>query len=284
MNASFHPRRFFFGLFCYTCVHWVAGRWLRALVWDALFLGYLAFVFQLPIWILFALQLAQAIDAAFLDPVDDRNDLRFAVGGLIAVTALGAFLATLRTTWVEAFKIPSGSSIPTLLVGDHIFADKSMKHPKRGDTTVFIYPKEPDKDFVKRVVAVGGDTIEIRDDQLVLNGKPVPRVHVDAPCSYDDYSEDGQRWEKRECDAWDETLDGHTYRVIFDRNREPRSFRAVTVPPDSYYVLGDNRDNSHDSRYWGFVPQPLIKGVARKIWWSYGPNGMRWSRIDQRVR
>ena len=284
MLRSSRVARFFFALLCYSGVHWSAGRWQRALVWDALFFGYIALIFHLPMWLFFAIIVAQSIDATLLDPADDNTEPHFAIVGLIALTALGTTAGLLRASWVEAFKIPSGSSIPTLLVGDHVFVDKTMKHPRRGDTTVFIYPKERDKDFVKRVVAVGGDTIEIRDNQLVLNGQPVPRKHVDAPCEYEDYDEYGARWERRACDAWDETLDGRTYRVIQDRNGGEHSFRAVTVPPDSYYVLGDNRDNSHDSRYWGFVPQELIKGVARKIWWSYGHDGVRWSRIDLSVR
>jgi signal peptidase I len=283
MIRSSRVGRFFFALFCYSGVHWATGRWQRALIWDALFLGYIALVFHLPMWVVLVLDIAQAIDATLLDPADDRTEPRYAIAGLIALTALGATAGILRASWVEAFKIPAGSSVPTLLVGDHMFADKTMKHPRRGDTTVFIDPKERHKAFVKRVVAVGGDTIEMRDNQLVLNGQPVPRKHVDEPCQYDDKVEDG-RWETRTCDAFDETLDGRTYRIIQDRNGEPRSYPAVTVPPDSYYVLGDNRDNSHDSRFWGFVPQELIKGVARKIWWSSGPGGVRWSRIDQAVR
>jgi signal peptidase I len=134
------------------------------------------------------------------------------------------------------------------------------------------------------VVAVGGDTIEVRDNQLILNGQPVPRVHVDEPCEYQDYMEDMERWETRPCEAWDETLDGRTYRVIFDRNGGLHSTRPMTVPPDSYFVLGDNRDNSHDSRFWGFVPQALIKGVGRKVWWSSGPDGIRWDRVERRIR
>ena len=124
----------------------------------------------------------------------------------------------------------------------------------------------------------------MRDNALILNGQPVPRVHVDEPCEYDDYTEDDDRWEKHACDAWDETLDGRTYRVVFDASGGLHSTRPVTVPADSYYVLGDNRDNSHDSRFWGFVPQSHIKGVARKLWWSEGPDGMRWSSIDQPIR
>ncbi len=284
MTASSRPGRFLLALLGYSGVHWAAGRWQRALVWDALFVAWCALVFHLSIWILLALHLAQAIDAALLDPADDRAGGGYALAAVVAFAGLGVLALVLRTAWVEAFKIPSGSSIPTLLIGDHVFVDKTATHPRRGDNIVFQYPKDPRKDFIKRVVAVGGDTIEIRDDQLVVNGTPVPRAHVDAPCEYDDYNEDDGRWEKRDCEAWDETLDGRTWRVVFDRNGGQHSFRAVTVPADSYFVLGDNRDNSHDSRFWGFVPRALVKGVVRKIWWSSGPDGMRWRRIDQPVR
>jgi signal peptidase I len=283
MNGPSRIVRALYALFGYSSVQWAAGCWIRALVWDALFLAYMALVFQLPVWIIFALHFGQVIDAALLEPKSDRSDGGYAIVGMIACCVGILVAVTLRATWVEAFKIPSGSSIPTLLVGDHVFVSKRARHPRRGDTTVFIYPKERDKDFVKRVVAVGGDTIEIRDDQLVLNGQPVPRVHVDGPCEYDDFAEDSARWERRQCDAWDETLDGRTYRVIFDRNGGPHSFRPVTLPADNYFVLGDNRDNSHDSRFWGFVPQDLIKGVVSKIWLSEGPRGVRWDRIDKRV-
>ena len=276
--------RFLFALFGYSSVHWASGRWRRALFWDALFFAYCALVFHLPIWVIVALDIAQAIDAVALDPGEDRTDPRYTIAGLIALGALGLFAVGLKALWVEAFKIPAGSMIPTLQVGDHIFVDKRAKHPARGDNAVFIYPRERDKDFIKRVVAVGGDTIEVRDNQLVINGTPVPRVHVDGPCEYQDLLAEMGRWETRRCDAWDETLDGRTYRVIFDPDNRPYSMQAVTVPADSYFFVGDNRDNSHDSRFFGAVPQELIKGVARRIWWSSGPDGVRWRRIDQPVR
>jgi signal peptidase I len=284
MTASSRPARFFLALLGYSGVHWAAGRWRRALVWDALFVAYCLLVFHLPLWLLLVMHLGQAIDAALLDPADDRTEARYVAVAAIAFVALGLFAVTLRAAWVEAFKIPAGSMLPALQVGDHMFVAKAAKQPRRGDVAVFRYPNDPRLDFVKRVVAVGGDTIEVRDNQLVLNGQPVPRVHVDEPCEYDDYVEDEGRWEKRPCDAWDETLDGRTYRVFFDHNGGEHSTRPVTVPAGSYFVLGDNRDNSHDSRYWGFVPSENIKGVARKIWWSQGPDGVRWGRIDQPVR
>jgi signal peptidase I len=207
----------------------------------------------------------------------------------------------LRSFVVEAFKIPSGSMIPTLQVGDHIFVNKfiygirvpatnikfgmDMRKPRRGEVAVFKYPKDPDKDFIKRIVAVEGDTVEIRDNVVYINGKPVDRQHLEGqPCEYEDFEEISQRWEHRRCDAWEETLDGHTYTTIFDRGAPPRSWPKVTVPPESVFVMGDNRDNSHDSRYWGFVPFDLLKGKAMIIWWSSGePEGIRVKRIGQLI-
>ncbi len=202
----------------------------------------------------------------------------------------------LRAFVVEAFKIPSGSMIPTLQVGDHIFVNKFIygvrvpftnikfgmeyRKPKRGEVIVFIYPKEPDKDFIKRIVAVEGDTVEARDNQLFVNGVAVPRTHVDGDCRYEDYKEDLGRWEEDRCEAWQETVLGNTYTTVYDKNGRVSSFAPRTVPKDSVFVMGDNRDNSHDSRFWGFVPFDLIKGKAMIIWWSHGePEGVRVNRL-----
>ncbi len=192
----------------------------------------------------------------------------------------------LRAFVVEAFKIPSGSMIPTLQVGDHIFVNKfiygvrvpwtnikfgmGFRKPRRGEVIVFIYPKEPDKDFIKRIVAVEGDTVEIKDNQVVVNGQPVARQRVDGGCHYDDFLEDANRWEKRDCEAFDETVEGNRYTTIYDQNGSKRSWAPRKVPKDAVFVMGDNRDNSHDSRYWGFVPFELIKGKAMVIWLSLG--------------
>ena len=214
----------------------------------------------------------------------------------------------LRSFVVEAFKIPSGSMIPTLQVGDHIFVNKFIygirvpwtnikfgmgyRKPRRGEVIVFIYPKEPDKDFIKRIVAVEGDTLTIRDNQLVVNGEPVPRSELKGDCSYEDYVEETGRWEQRSCDAWRETVRGRSYTTMYDLHGEIRSNfpmlpegKPVKVPPNSVFVMGDNRDNSHDSRYWGFVPVELIKGKAMVIWWSIGePEGFRLKRIFKLVQ
>src|SRR5439155_19045316 len=129
----------------------------------------------------------------------------------------------LRAFVVEAFKIPSGSMIPTLQVGDHIFVNKFIygvrvpftnikfgmeyRKPKRGEVIVFIYPKEPDKDFIKRIVAIEGDLVELRENVLYVNDKAVQRMHVDDDCYYRDFEEGNQRWEDRSCDAYVEKLD-----------------------------------------------------------------------------
>jgi signal peptidase I len=225
----------------------------------------------------------------------------------IAVAVLIALF--LRAFVVEAFKIPSGSMIPTLQVGDHIFVNKFIygvripwtnikigehyRTPRRGEVIVFIFPKEPDKDFIKRIVAVPGDLLEVRDNQLYVNGKAVERIHTDGDCHYMDFEEPSQRWEERNCDAWTEKLgDGTSYTTIFDKNGGRHSWPSdelqrqwQRVPPDKVLVMGDNRDNSHDSRYWGFVPFDLIKGKAMIIWFSRGePEGVRVGRMGHFVR
>jgi signal peptidase I len=204
----------------------------------------------------------------------------------IAIAVLIALF--LRAFVVEAFKIPSGSMIPTLQVGDHIFVNKFIygvrlpfakdikfwtdyRKPHRGEVIVFVYPKEPDKDFIKRIVAVAGDTVEVRDDQLIVNGKPVPRERIKGDCRYQDYEEATDQWGERRCEAWRETVEGHSYTVYYDKNGSPHSTPAIVVPPHSVWCMGDNRDNSHDSRYWGRVDYSLIKGKAMVIWFSLGP-------------
>jgi signal peptidase I len=206
----------------------------------------------------------------------------------------------LRSFVVEAYKIPSGSMIPTLQVGDRIFVNKfiyglrlplthfkmgaEIRPPHRGEVIVFLHPTE-DRDYIKRVVATPGDRVEIRDNTLYVNGQAVERRHVDQGCTYEDYLENEDRWEERDCDAFSEKLEGKRFVTLFNPNFQPSSFGPVTVPDKQVFVLGDNRDNSNDSRYWGFVPYGNIEGRAMFVWWSTGePEGLRLKRFFSAVR
>ena len=179
----------------------------------------------------------------------------------------------IRTFVVQAFKIPSGSMEPTLLVGDHILVNKfifgeripftdiklfDFRHPKRGETIVFIYPKDESKDFIKRVIGVEGDKVEIKDKQLFINDK-----RYDDPYGY--YKDNA-------------IIPGHV---------QPRdNYGPVVVPEDSLFVMGDNRDRSADSRFWGFVKLNQVKGKAFLIYWSWGGfmRDIKWGRVGKLIR
>ena len=178
----------------------------------------------------------------------------------------------IRTFVVQAFKIPSGSMEPTLEIGDHILVNKFIygtkipftslnllpwKNPGRGDVIVFIYPLEPDKDFIKRVIAVGGDTVRIVNKKVYINGAEVPDPHA----VYKD----------------DTILPGEA--------QKRDNFGPVIVPPGNLFVLGDNRDRSLDSRFWGFVPLSDVKGKAFIIYWSWDrqETTVRWNRLGHLI-
>lgn len=178
---------------------------------------------------------------------------------LLVFVANTALSALVKNNYVKAYKIPAGSMVPTFLIGDHILVDRrpSAHNPERGALIIFEYPVDPEKDFIKRVVAVGGDIVEIRDKELWVNNKPVHEVYVIHKDT--------------------KTLSAST--------AKRDNYGPVTVPPDSYFVMGDNRDESYDSRYWGFVEKTKIKGTVRSIYWSWDhENGVvRWSRIGTRA-
>ena len=175
----------------------------------------------------------------------------------------------IRTFVVQAFKIPSGSMIPTLLIGDHILVNKftygiknplngdlwfALNEPHRRDVVVFKYPKNPKQDFIKRVVGIEGDRIKIVDKKLYINGEEFvveQAIHLDPM-------------------------------IISGENGNPRdNFGPITVPKDSLFVMGDNRDNSHDSRFWHFVKLKQVKGKAFILYWSWDKENfsVRWNRI-----
>jgi signal peptidase I len=199
----------------------------------------------------------------------------------------------LRSFLFEPFKIPSGSMIPTLLVGDLILVNKFTygirlpvvntkltdgTPPQRGDVMVFRYPPKPSLDYIKRVVGVPGDEVAYLNKKLTINGKEIPKVA--AP---DYFDEDAMSYFKQ----YEEDLGGHRHRILNDDNRpafipgvENFPFRencrysvegvVCKVPPGMYFMMGDNRDNSLDSRYWGFVPDANIVGKAFFIWMNFG--------------
>ncbi|MEI8265222.1 MAG: signal peptidase I [Betaproteobacteria bacterium] len=208
---------------------------------------------------------------------------------------VGVFL--LRSFLFEPFKIPSGSMVPTLLVGDLILVNKfdygvrlpvlnqkviANKDPQRGDVVVFRYPPDPRLDYIKRVVGVAGDEIVYQNQKLTINGQPVP---VKALGEF--YDEDSLRYAPQ----FSEKLGEKDHRILVDPRRSsffgtdsPRfpfaencrySAEGVTckVPAGHYFVMGDNRDNSQDSRYWGFVPDENLVGRAFFVWMNFGNLG-----------
>lgn len=179
-----------------------------------------------------------------------KSTLREYAEAIIIALVLALFI---RTFIVQAFKIPSGSMLPTLLIGDHLLVNKfiygvkipfsgtvviPVKDPKPNDIIVFKYPKDPKLDYIKRVIGVGGDMVEARDKTIFINGKPFD-------------------------DKYGYQLDPNITRGLRD------NFGPITVPEDKVFVMGDNRDNSYDSRFWGFVDSKAILGKALIIYWSW---------------
>lgn len=210
--------------------------------------------------------------------------------GLFPVIAI---VFVLRSFLFEPFKIPTGSMIPTLLVGDLILVNKyhygirlpvvhtklfSLNEPSRGDVAVFRYPEDPRVDYIKRIVGLPGDEVSYADKRLTINGVPVPT----RPLA-DFYDETAMRYQKQ----FAETLGNVEHRIQIDETRSgvvsgvgsfphrdrcsygAQGMRCV-VPPGHYFVMGDNRDNSLDSRYWGFVPDDHLKGRAFFVWMNFG--------------
>jgi len=186
----------------------------------------------------------------------------------ILVAILLALL--IRTFFVQAFKIPSGSMKQTLQVGDHILVNKfiygiripflrqtliPVKKPQRGDIIVFKFPVDPDKDFIKRVVGVAGDVVQGKDKKIYVNGELI-----------------------------DDSYSIRTDPFIIPGGMQKRdNFGPITVPENSLFVMGDNRDESLDSRFWGFVDLKVVRGKAFVIYWSWDQEnfGVRWKRIGR---
>ncbi len=188
--------------------------------------------------------------------VQGKSQVREWVESIAIALILALFV---RTFVVQAFKIPSGSMEPTLLIGDHLLVNKFLygtkipftdikvlpiREPERGDVVVFVYPVDPSKDFIKRAIGLPGDKVEVRNKKVYVNDNAIADPHAH-------FADD----------------------TILPMGSDPRdNFGPVTVPPDSLFVMGDNRDRSYDSRFWGFVRKNEIKGKAFILYWSWDSN------------
>jgi signal peptidase I len=266
--------------------YFALGRWSTGFAFSLLLsaLGYVSFIgaasgnmtlVVIGLALALVALLASVVHVAFAVGNSGRTPrtLHVVLAALVLLGIGDIEGALYRKTFAEAFKIPSGSMIPTLQIGDHIFADKRAPKPQRGDIIVFDYMQDPTKQFIKRCIAIGGDTVEMRDNVPVINGVPLVDRPVPGPCTYDDYDEAQDKWEPRDCIAFDETLDGRTFRVL--HNADGAAFPRANTPPTSVprggcFAVGDNRDNSYDSRMIGPVPAQNIVGIARLIFWSRG--------------
>lgn len=198
---------------------------------------------------------------------DTKSKLREYIEAIVIAVLIAFFI---RTFIVQAFKIPSGSMKPTLQIGDHILVSKfiygvkipfiretliPISDPKRGDIVVFIYPVDRSKDFVKRVIGTGGDTVEIRNKKIYVNSLP-----------------------------YNDTYGVYTDDMIIPTAAQPRdNFGPLAVPPGTIFVMGDNRDQSYDSRFWGVVDLKDVLGKAFIIYWSWNRDdiSVRWNRLGR---
>jgi signal peptidase I len=223
-------------------------------------------------------------------PVPDST---FELVKIFGTAIVLAFL--LRAIVVEPFRIPSASMVPTLQIGDHIFVNKyiygikvpylmkskiGVRPPGRGDVAVFQFPNKREKDFIKRVVGLPGDVLEIRDGILFVNDQEVPRCRV-KEITYEDRDPETMKWEKDRGVLFLEHLGRSYYAIMQNPYVYPSSWGPERVPDGKVFVMGDNRDHSYDSRSWGGVPFDLIKGKAFLIWWSNGPRShpLRFDRM-----
>ena len=199
----------------------------------------------------------------------------------------------LRSFLLEPFRIPSGSMMPTLLIGDFILVNKftygvrlpvldrkivELGSPQRGDVVVFRYPEDPSTPFIKRVVGLPGDRIRYANKQLYINGEKASQEQVGI------FKGTGYSVNMSGASLYAETIFNHEHDILIQEGYHSREARMV-IPEGHYFVLGDNRDNSRDSRYWGTVPDEFLIGKAFTIWlsgtWKYG---IDWSRIGTSIR
>lgn len=196
----------------------------------------------------------------------------------------------LRSFLFEPFRIPSGSLVPTLLIGDFIAVNKfayglrlpvwdkkiiSIGEPKKGDIAVFRWPPNPKYDFIKRVIGVPGDQVSYHNKRLTINGKEVPQTFV----GYFTDESSG-----KPVAEYIETINGVTHHIYVSPEVKAEDFDVI-VPKGYYFMMGDNRDNSADSRFWGFVADEYLRGKAVLVWMSWDSNtySVRWNKIGKLI-
>jgi len=258
--------------------------------------------------------IAWAMDAAFLAPKRRQKAASLVQGGVgqdsdqVAIVLkeptwieycksfFPVILAVLllRSFLVEPFRIPSGSMMPTLLVGDFILVNKfaygirlpvlntkviNVEEPERGDVVVFRYPKDPSVDYIKRVVGLPGDTVRYANKVVYVNGKPAGQVPAGV------YLGKGSGVSMSGASKRREQL-GDVQHDILVMPRTPGVEGQYTIGKGEYFVMGDNRDNSNDSRYWGTVPEENLVGKAFRIWmnWDGANGGIDWDRIGMKIQ
>ncbi len=201
----------------------------------------------------------------------------------------------LRSFLFEPFRIPSGSLEPTLLMGDFILVNKydygvrlpvvhqkiyGQATPQRGDIAVFRWPPNPSVDFIKRVIGLPGDHISYINKELYVNGQKIPQTFLQKSLARD---EDGT---EKEVEERQEDLLGIKHLIYVDPTKSSHDYQDIVVPAGMYFMMGDNRDDSADSRYWGFVPDKNIVGKAVLVWmsWNGANNNVRFNRMGMIIR
>jgi len=240
------------------------------------------------IWLIDILLFAPKRKAALRD---ESGELPVLVEYVQSFFPVLLFVLVLRSFLFEPFKIPSGSMIPTLLVGDFILVSKfsygvrlpvihtkilDTGEPERGDVAVFRYPKQPKLDYIKRVIGLPGDTVVYENRKFTVNGELLPTGN-DKPyiSPIDDLVVIGAV--KRQ-----EVIGGVEHDIL-EFNKDPARSGTFVVPQGHYFMVGDNRDRSNDSRFWGFVPEANLVGEAKFVWMHWN-NGVLWSRIATRIK
>jgi signal peptidase I len=240
------------------------------------------------------------LDKIFLAPKRRVNDAKDEIKLPILIDYAYSFFPVLlivfllRSFLFEPFRIPSGSLEPTLLMGDFILVNKfnygirlpvihkkimDNHTPDRGDIIVFRWPPNTSYDFIKRVIGLPGDKISYVDKELFVNGKKIPQVFLKNSTAEDESGDEWQALEK------EEDLEGIKHHIFINSLKPSQNYHDIIVPEGMYFVMGDNRDDSADSRFWGFVPEKNIVGKAILVWmsWDGAKNNVRFNRLGKMI-